>query len=149
MQTTVTVYTLAEMQQFAERVAQTLFSGFVLCLSGDLGAGKTTFTQFLGKSMGINDSITSPTFTILKSYKNSLNLHHIDAYRLEGIGEDESLEEVIYSDGVSVIEWYEYLLGSLPEEYLSISIEIVDEFSRRLHIEGRGKYRTVVKALSD
>ncbi len=143
------IYTLDEMAMFAESIAQTLFPGFVLCLSGDLGAGKTTLTQFLGKAMGIKDTITSPTFTILKSYKNALVLHHIDAYRLEGTYEDFELEEAIYSDGVSVIEWYENIIGSIPDAYLSIDIDFVDDMTRELKIEGRGKYETIVKAISD
>ncbi len=149
MKMTKTIYTLAEMEEFARAVAQTLFPGFVLCLSGDLGAGKTTFTQFLGKAMGINEVITSPTFTILKTYKSALDLHHIDAYRLEGVYQDESLEEVIFSHGVTVIEWYEHLLGSLPKDYLSIEIETRDSTTRVLHLEGRGKYGIIVNALSD
>ena len=138
-----------EMNVFAKKVGKTLFPGYLLCLEGDLGAGKTTFTKFLGASMGITDMINSPTFTIMKIYEGEIDLNHMDVYRLNGIGMDYDLEEYVYSDGVCVIEWYKHIIESLPEEKLIIEIEIIDEFKRLLKIEGSGKYEEIVKKISN
>ena len=136
------------MERFALELSGYLFPGFVLCLEGDLGAGKTTFTKYLGKGMGIEDTINSPTFTILKIYENELPLYHMDVYRLEGIGADYDLEEYIYRDGVCVIEWYHHISESLPEEKLIIEIDILGDTKRRLRIEGTGRYEHIIEALN-
>ncbi len=86
---------LSSLESFAKQCSEFLFEGFVLCLDGDLGAGKTTFTKFLGKYMGIEDTINSPTFTIMKIYDGKIPLYHMDVYRLQGIGVDYELEEYI------------------------------------------------------
>lgn len=140
---------LLEMENFAKKVGKETFPGFLLCLEGDLGAGKTTFTKFFGKSIGIDDTINSPTFTIMKNYDGEVDLHHMDVYRLEGIGADYDLEEYIYGDGVCVIEWYKNIIDSLPEEKLVIEIEIVDVSKRLLKIEGVGKYEEIVEKISN
>jgi len=140
---------LKEMELFAEKVGKEVFPGFLLCLEGDLGAGKTTFTKFFGKNIGIKDMINSPTFTIMKIYEGDLELFHMDVYRLQGIGADYDLEEYIYGDGVCVIEWYRNIIESLPEEKLVIEIEIIDASKRLLKIEGEGKYEEIVKKISN
>ena len=143
------IQNLSELEVFAKTLSGFLFKGFLLCLEGDLGAGKTTFTKFIGKNMGITDVINSPTFTILKIYENSLPLYHMDVYRLEGAMEDYELEEFIYGDGVCVVEWYKNIINSMPEEKLIIEIEIIDENKRLLKIEGIGRYERIVKAISN
>ena len=140
---------LAEMKVFAEDLGKEIFPGFLLCLEGDLGAGKTTFTKFFGKSMGIDDVINSPTFTILKIYEGKNILYHMDVYRLMGIGMDFELEEFIYGDGVCVIEWYKNIIESIPNEKLVIEIEIIDINKRLLKIEGIGRYEEIVKKISN
>ena len=139
---------LKEMKIFAEKVGKEVFPGFLLCLEGDLGAGKTTFTKFFGKNIGIEDMINSPTFTIMKIYEGKLDLFHMDVYRLQGIGADYDLEEYIYGEGVCVIEWYKNIIESLPQEKLVIEIEIIDESKRLLKIEGEGIYEEIVKKIS-
>lgn len=147
MKTEIIINNIDEMESFAKNLSKQLFSGFVLCLEGDLGAGKTTFTKFLGKGMGISDTINSPTFTILKIYEGDLPLYHMDVYRLEGIGADYDLEEYIYRDGVCVIEWYQHISESLPKDKLIIEIDILGESKRRLRIEGTGIYEDIVKTI--
>ena len=140
---------LPAMQRFAARVADYADKGFTLCLSGELGAGKTTFTQFFGRSLGIDEAINSPTFTIMKLYdKADLSLVHIDAYRLEGFGEDESLEEYIFGPHICVIEWYEYIKGSLPSAYLAIDFIRSGPTSRTLYVKGSGRYEAIAETLS-
>lgn len=143
-----TIDSLAEMREFAHLCARHMTAGFVLGLEGDLGAGKTTFTQFLGDALGIEGVINSPTFTIMKVYEEGrLPLYHIDAYRLDGIGADYDLEEYIDGEGIAVIEWYSRILKSMPEEYLAFTIEWAGEEKRIITMKGRGHYASIVEAL--
>ncbi len=140
---------LEEMKIFAEEIGKSIFPGFLVCLEGDLGAGKTTFTKYFGASIGITDNINSPTFTILKIYEGKNVLYHMDVYRLMGIGMDYELEEYIYGDGICVIEWYKNIIESIPREKLVIEMEIIDINRRLLKIEGIGKYEEIVKKISN
>ncbi len=138
-----------EMEEFAKKVGNSVFPGFLLCLEGDLGAGKTTFTKYFGKAMGVEDNINSPTFTIMKIYDGDHELFHMDVYRLNGIGADYDLEEYIYGEGVCVIEWYKNIINSLPKDKLVIEIEIIDEHKRRLKLEGSGVYEDILEKISN
>ena len=91
----------------AQRFAENLKGGDVVLLSGELGAGKTTFTQGIALALGVMEPVTSPTFTIIKEYRGrTLNLYHMDMYRLSGDLTELGLEEYLgKKDGVSVIEW--------------------------------------------
>lgn len=133
--------------RFAAALAGRLEPGDVLLLSGDLGAGKTTFTQGLGRGLCIDDAITSPTFTLLQSYEGDLTLHHIDAYRLETESDllDLDLPRLLADDGVIVIEWGEKVLAEIPPSHLVLSIEFpsgdtpgASEERRILHLTGVG-----------
>ncbi|MFP4478190.1 MAG: tRNA (adenosine(37)-N6)-threonylcarbamoyltransferase complex ATPase subunit type 1 TsaE [Candidatus Izemoplasmatales bacterium] len=134
-------------KKLAMIIGDEVFPGMIIGLSGDLGSGKTTFTKYLAKAMGINDNLNSPTFTILKTYVGDLNLYHMDVYRLEDIGYDYELDDFIYGDGVSVIEWYPYIQTMLPEQILSLKFTFVDEFTRDVSIEGSGKYEEIIQKI--
>jgi len=133
----------------AKQIAEDVFPGMIIGLSGDLGSGKTTFTKYLAKAMGINDSVNSPTFTILKVYPASLDLYHMDVYRLEGVGYDYELDEYIYGQGVSVIEWYDYIRDMLPKDILTLRFKYINESVRDLVIEGSGPYETIIEKIGD
>ncbi len=148
MKTTIHIETIEAMRDLALQIASYSKPGFLICLEGDLGAGKTTFTQFLGEGLGVQGRINSPTFTIMKIYENDVNLYHIDAYRLVGEFSDSDVEEYLESDGVCVVEWYKNIESLLPSEYLSLSIEWTGDTSRKITIEGSGQYEQIVKALS-
>lgn len=144
------VHSLKETEELAIQIAKCLSVPALITLSGDLGAGKTTFTKGLAKGLKIEGTITSPTFTILKSYEgNNITLHHMDAYRLEGIVQDLGFDEELYDDtAVCVIEWSHFIEYALPKERLEITIEI-DKEDRLFHIEAIGsKYETILEALS-
>lgn len=145
MEASITIHSLQDTDFLAKLISEKLFPGFILGLTGDLGSGKTTFTKYLAKYMGITDTLNSPTFTILKVYNNQPNLYHMDVYRLEEIGYDYELDDYIYGDGVSVIEWYQYINKMLPEEMLAISIVVNSNTERVLKISGKGRYETIVK----
>lgn len=140
--------TIEETHALGKKIGELAKEGFVILLDGDLGAGKTTLTQGIAKGLGVEKNVTSPTFTIQKIYKGRLNLYHFDAYRLEGIDQDLGFEEDIEGDGVVVIEWSKFIPNLIPEEYLSISISLLDEDSREFMISAHGeKYEEVVDKL--
>jgi len=135
--------------KLAELIAEKVFPGMIIGLTGDLGSGKTTFTKYFSRYIGVKDNLNSPTFTILKIYSGNYDLYHMDVYRLEDIGYDYELEEFIYGSGISVIEWYEYIKSMLPNEILSITFTVIDENQRDVVVKGEGKYEKIVKAISD
>lgn len=143
------VNTLEETKALAQRIADLLPRPSLITLSGDLGAGKTTFTKSLGKELGVKSTINSPTFTILKSYRmvDGAPLHHIDAYRLEGIVQDLGFEEC-FDEGVCVVEWPDYIEAALPKERLNIVIKQGLEEQRFFQLEGVGSaYEHIVEEL--
>ena len=96
----------------------------LLLLVGDLGAGKTAFTQGFGRGLGIDDQITSPTFALVQSYTGRLDLYHLDVYRLEQLNEalDLGLSEMLDDGSVTVIEWGDTITRALPRDYLEVRI---------------------------
>lgn len=115
--------------------------GQIYCISGDLGAGKTVFTQGFAKGLGINEPVNSPTFTIVQEYKDGkIPLYHFDVYRINDIDEmyEIGCEEYFYSGGVCLIEWAEMISYILPENVIWIKIEksLSDGFDyRKITIE--------------
>ncbi|RKD32350.1 tRNA (N6-adenosine(37)-N6)-threonylcarbamoyltransferase complex ATPase TsaE [Thermohalobacter berrensis] len=131
-----------ETKEFGYKLGTLLKGGDILCLSGDLGAGKTTLTQAIAEGMGIEDYITSPTFTIINEYEGKLPLYHFDVYRLEGpeAMDDLGYEEYFYSNGVCIIEWANLIEEILPEERINITIKRGNgENKREIIIDGVGK----------
>lgn len=126
------VYTPEETKRLAEKIALLLRPNDTLTLSGDLGAGKTTFTKGLGIGLGVKRTINSPTFTIVKVYQGDMTLYHIDAYRLEDEEEDIGFDDYFYGDGITVVEWPQFILSFLPDERLDITINKVDETTERM-----------------
>ena len=123
----------AETEAIARRLAEDLVAGSVLALKGELGSGKTVFTQGLVAGLDSNAAVTSPTFTIVHEYQNGrLPVYHFDFFRLEN---PESvvrlgLEDYFFSDGVSVIEWADRFPDLIPEQARWISFEIKSERQR-------------------
>ncbi|MFY7870702.1 MAG: tRNA (adenosine(37)-N6)-threonylcarbamoyltransferase complex ATPase subunit type 1 TsaE [Exiguobacterium sp.] len=136
---TLITHSAAETQGVAERLATLVEAGTVITLNGDLGAGKTTFTQGFAKGLGVTRNVNSPTFTIMKQYKGRLPLYHMDVYRLEDTGDDIGLEEYINGDGVAIVEWSNLIESSLPEERLAITIERVGDEERKLTLAPTGE----------
>lgn len=134
----INVKSLAETNEISTAIAKFAFKGMVITLDGDLGAGKTTFTKAFGKELGIKKVINSPTFTIHKQYDGNFKLNHIDAYRLEGATQDLGFED-FYEEGITIIEWPAYIVEILPEEYLKIELEWINEDERNITITGYGE----------
>ena len=112
--------------EIGKKLAQEAASGEVYCLYGDLGTGKTVFSQGFGAGLGIDEPLSSPTFTILKEYhEGRLLLYHFDVYR---IGDSDEMDEIGYydkvdGDGVCLIEWAELIEDILPPHYKKVVIE--------------------------
>ena len=133
----------AATRKIAARLAELLEPGDVILLGGDLGAGKTTFTQGLAQALGVDDVVTSPTFTLVRSYPTArgLALLHADVYRLEQLHEiiDLALPEQLDDGACAVIEWGERAAPALGPDYLSITIEYgIDEGDRVLVVRTVG-----------
>ena len=109
---------LVETHLLGEKLGRNASENMVFLLDGDLGAGKTTLTQGIAKGLDIKKNVTSPTFTIQKIYHGRMPLYHIDAYRLEGIDQDLGFEEYFYDDGLTVIEWSQFVPKLIPDEYM-------------------------------
>lgn len=133
----ITTCSLEETEALATKIAGEIKGGEALLLNGTLGAGKTTFTKGFAKALGVNRTVVSPTFTIIKEYEGtSLTLYHIDMYRIED--EDEiyelGIEELYTPTSVTVIEWNK--MEELPEKVITINVEVVDETTRNWEILG-------------
>ena len=142
------VNSLEETKELGLKLGKLLTPNSCLLLKGDLGAGKTTLTKSIGKALNIKKTINSPTFTILKSYQGDIQLHHIDAYRLEGLSQDLGFEELFEDDAVVIVEWPDYIADSLPREYLEISIKNGVNEERFYTLEAHGeKYEELLEKL--
>lgn len=123
--------------EIAKNLADTLSGGEIILLNGELGAGKTTFTKGLAKALGIEKTVKSPTFTILKSYQGRLTLNHFDMYRLKEQSDAQELgfEEVIGNiNSVTVIEWNKF--ASFDGKVITVDIKFVSENGREIEIAG-------------
>ena len=133
------INTLEETQVLAMRLAELVEQQYTITLEGDLGAGKTTFTQSFAKGLGVKRTVNSPTFTIMKQYIGRIPLNHLDVYRLEDSDEDLGWEEIFYGDAVTVVEWAHLIHEDLPEERLAIEITRIDETKRKFVLKPIGE----------
>lgn len=126
-------HSLEDTAFLAKKIADNLKGGAVILLNGELGAGKTAFTKCLAQCLGIEEVVTSPTFTFMKEYKGRLTLYHFDMYRV--IDADElyelGLNEYLFMNGVCVIEWNKF--GDLPE-HIRIDISTLDNGNDRVFV---------------
>jgi len=125
--------------ELAQNFESEKFPNMVICLDGELGSGKTVFTKGIANALGIQESITSPTFNIIKEYDGELPLYHMDVYRLDGNTDGYGIEEYFTKGGVVVIEWSDTIKDILPKEYLHIKFKVVDENKRVLVLTPYGK----------
>ncbi len=115
------------------------FPNMVICLIGELGSGKTIFTKGFAKALGIEETITSPTFNVVKEYNNGeLPLNHMDVYRLDLNDNTIGFNDYFKSGGVTIIEWADIIKDKLPENRLEIKFNIIDENTRVLVITPYG-----------
>ena len=128
-----------ETSALATKLAQLVAAQDTITLEGDLGAGKTTFTQAFAKGLGVKRVVNSPTFTIMKQYTGRLPFNHLDVYRLADSDEDLGWDEIFYGDAVTVVEWAHLIEADLPAERLAIRIERTGDTARRFTITAIGE----------
>ncbi|MBQ1193134.1 MAG: tRNA (adenosine(37)-N6)-threonylcarbamoyltransferase complex ATPase subunit type 1 TsaE [Lachnospiraceae bacterium] len=119
-------FSAKETFEYGKKMGETAKAGEVICLNGDLGVGKTVFTQGFAEGLGIDEPINSPTFTIVQEYYDGrLPLFHFDVYRIGDVSEMDEIgyEEYFYGNGVCFIEWAELIEEILPNKYTVINIE--------------------------
>lgn len=146
---TVKLSTEVDTKILAKKLASLLEPRSIVTITGDLGVGKTTFTKGLGEGLGVKRTINSPTFTIVKSYRGDINLHHIDAYRLEHSDEDIGFDEYFFDDAITVVEWPQFIETYLPAERLELVLERLSDEERLLTMKPRGLfYEKVCKELT-
>lgn len=140
-----------ETLRLGERLAKHFKKGDIVCLQGDLGAGKTTLIKGVAKGLKIAPAkVNSPTFVLMNAYQGRLPLYHFDLYRLENTGEIGAIgyEEFLYGDGVSVIEWAERLGVLTPKEYLRVELKHKGENERSIKLAAVGeRYYRIMKGV--
>jgi tRNA threonylcarbamoyladenosine biosynthesis protein TsaE len=127
-----------ETEKLGEKIGDKCTPGLVISLRGSLGAGKTVIAKGIARSLGISEAIVSPTFTLVQEYEGRLPLYHMDLYRLSGDDEFEMIggEEMLYSKGVTLVEWSEKIDDLLPENTVFVTLEIQSDQSRKIEIRG-------------
>jgi len=135
------------------RLGALLRRGDVICLDGNLGAGKTTLVQGLAAGWGSTDAVSSPTFVLVNIYRrgDSERLVHLDAYRLNGPLEAEALDmDALLANGPLVVEWAQKIIASLPEEYLLLQMEFIQEEHRSMKFVAHGsRYENLLHTLQE
>ncbi|MBE0416081.1 MAG: tRNA (adenosine(37)-N6)-threonylcarbamoyltransferase complex ATPase subunit type 1 TsaE, partial [Dehalococcoidia bacterium] len=129
-----------ETQRLGEELGRLAEPGDLFLLMGSLGTGKTCLTQGIAWGLGIEGYATSPSFVVINQYRGRLPLYHIDLYRLDRIEEviELGLEDYLYGEGVSVVEWAEKAIAVLPKEHLLIEMGFLSDTSRNLALKPRG-----------
>lgn len=137
----INTHSMEQSVELGKKLAKLLKPGDVVTLEGDLGAGKTTFTKGIALGLGIKQTLSSPTFTIIKEYRDGqVPLYHMDAYRLEYAEEDLGFDEYFSGDGISIVEWAQFIEDYLPADRLDIVITYQGEFERTFHFKPSGKH---------
>lgn len=146
------LYTLGDTEKLGNLLGSHAAPGDVVCLEGDLGAGKTALSQAIARGLLVPDDcyVTSPSFAIMHEYLGRLPMYHMDFYRLQDAGEVEDLgfEEYFYLHGLTVIEWSNRALEILPNDRMILTIALNDDHSRSVTIRGTEKYATLLQNIS-
>ncbi len=143
-------HSVAETQQLGRQLAAQLQPGDVLVLLGDMGVGKSEFTRGLARGLGVTGYVTSPTFTILQVHEDGrMPLYHFDWYRLSDVEElyELSMDEYLYGEGVSVIEWPSRAEEAVPETYLQVELIPLGDEERRIELTPVGGFHLIDEAM--
>ena len=133
-----------ETKNIASQIGAILSKGTVVALTGELGAGKTTFSQGLAKGLEVEEYVDSPTFSILKIYEGRLPLYHMDVYRLEEESAEElGLDEYLYGDGICLVEWPSHIAALLPKETIFVEIKVLLTGERSISIDSPTLYKEI------
>ncbi len=125
-----------------DAVASLLGEGDAVALTGELGAGKTTFVRGAARALGFEGAVASPTFTLVREYQGQVRIYHVDVYRLERVQDvlDLGLDEMVAEGGVLLVEWGDAVEGLLPDDHLLVEITLMGaEEARRIVVTGVGR----------
>lgn len=133
-------YSLQDTELLAGAIASASKAGMVIGLDGDLGAGKTAFSQGFARNLGVQGIVNSPTFTIIKEYEGRLPLYHMDVYRISLQEADElGLDEYFYGQGVCLVEWSSIITDLMPSRHMHIYMETAGPDERIITVTGIGE----------
>lgn len=134
---TFTTSSAEETITLGEKIGRLLKKGDIIAMQGTLAAGKTTITKGIARALGITDTITSPTFCLISEYQGTMPLYHMDVYRLDGTEDFINLgtDDMLYGDGVSIIEWSEKIMDELPSNTIVLKITPQDDGKRLIEID--------------
>lgn len=134
-------YSSKQTQKFGQLLAKNLRQGDIVCLVGDLGAGKTCLVQGIAVGLAVKDRVNSPTFKLINEYKGKFPIYHFDLYRLDNFLEIKGLgyEEFLFGQGVTLIEWAEKIIPYLPENYIRIDLERKNQATRKITLTDKRK----------
>ena len=123
--------------QQGKKIGSLLQTGAIIAMEGNLAAGKTTITKGIAESLGIEETITSPTFTLISEYEGKMPLYHMDVYRLDSCEDFINLgvEDLMYGEGVSIIEWSERVREELPKSTFTLRLEVREDGGRDITLE--------------
>ncbi len=141
MRLELTTETPKDTMAVGEAVASLLRQGDAVALTGELGAGKTTFVRGVARALGFDGAVASPTFTLVREYQGRLRIYHVDVYRLERVQDvlDLGLDEMVSEGGVLLVEWGDAVEGLLPDDHLLVEFTVPSETeTRHLTIIGVG-----------
>ncbi|HKM32420.1 MAG TPA: tRNA (adenosine(37)-N6)-threonylcarbamoyltransferase complex ATPase subunit type 1 TsaE [Oscillospiraceae bacterium] len=133
---------VAQTEHYAQKLAWLLKSGDIVAFRGGLGVGKTAFVRGLARGLGMDDEVSSPTFSLVHEHRGKYTLYHFDMYRIQGEDDLYATGFYDYMDGDSIlaIEWSENIEDSLPENAVVVTISVVDENTRKIVIEGDERF---------
>ena len=134
---TFTTSSAEETIELGKKIGKLLKKGDIIAMQGTLAAGKTTITKGIAQALGITETITSPTFCLISEYEGTMPLYHMDVYRLDGTEDFINLgtDDMLYGDGVSIIEWSEKIMDELPKTTIILKITPQDDGSRLIEID--------------
>lgn len=142
---------LSDTEKLGRLLGRLAQPGDVICLDGDLGAGKTALSQAIARGLEVPDNcyVTSPSFAILHEYRGRIPMYHMDFFRLQDAGEvaDLGFEEYFYLLGLTVIEWSSRALEILPDERLIMEIVLNDDLSRTVTLKGTKRYTAMLQQI--
>jgi tRNA threonylcarbamoyladenosine biosynthesis protein TsaE len=148
----ITLNNLDDTEKLGKLLGSLAEPGDVICLDGNLGAGKTALTQAIARGLEVPDScyVTSPSFAILHEYEGRMVMYHMDFYRLQDATEVEDLgfEEYFYLTGLTVIEWSSRAVDILPDERLTVKIDVNDDLNRTVTLHGPKRYAEMLRHIS-
>lgn len=138
MDKTFTIRTAEDMEALGRSIGEKCTPGTVISLRGSLGAGKTVFAKGVARSLGIDEAIVSPTFTLVQEYQGRLPMYHMDLYRITSEDDFQMIggEDMLYSDGVTLVEWSEIINDTLPVGTLFVQITVNEDQSRTVVMKG-------------